>query len=50
MEIGKIDVFLEAVTIVSAYKVLRKQFQKPETIGLILRAVIAVIRTTARKP
>jgi G:T-mismatch repair DNA endonuclease (very short patch repair protein) len=36
MEIGNIDVFLEAVTIVSACnKVLRKRFLKPETIGLI---------------
>jgi hypothetical protein len=36
MEIGNIDVFLEAVTIDSAYnKVLRKRFLKPETIGLI---------------
>jgi hypothetical protein len=36
MEIGNIDVFLEAVTIASACnKVLRKKFLKPETIGLI---------------
>jgi G:T-mismatch repair DNA endonuclease (very short patch repair protein) len=36
MEIGNIDVFLEAVTIASACnKVLRKQFLKPETVGLI---------------
>jgi len=36
MEIGNIDVFLEAVTIASACnKVLRKQFLKPQTIGLI---------------
>jgi hypothetical protein len=36
MEIGNIDVFLEAITIASACnKVLRKKFLKPETIGLI---------------
>ena len=36
MEIGNIDVFLEAVTIASACnKVLRKQFLKPQIIGLI---------------
>ena len=36
MEIGNIDVFLEAVTIASACnKVFRKQFLKPQTIGLI---------------
>jgi hypothetical protein len=36
MEIGNIDVFLEAVTIASACnKVLRKRFLKSETIGLI---------------
>jgi hypothetical protein len=36
MEIGNIDVFLEAVTIASACnKVLRKKFLKPETIELI---------------
>jgi hypothetical protein len=36
MEIANIDVFLEAVTIASACnKVLRKQFLKPETVGLI---------------
>jgi hypothetical protein len=36
MEIGKIDVFLESVTIASAYnKVLHKKFLKPETVGLI---------------
>jgi hypothetical protein len=36
MEIGNVDVFLEAVTIASACnKVLRKKFLKPETIGLI---------------
>jgi hypothetical protein len=36
MEIGNINVFLEAVTISSACnKVLRKKFLKPETIGLI---------------
>jgi G:T-mismatch repair DNA endonuclease (very short patch repair protein) len=36
MEIGNIDVFLEAITIASAYnKVLRKKFLKPSTIGLI---------------
>jgi hypothetical protein len=36
MEIGNIDEFLEAVTIVSACnKVLCKKFIKPETIGLI---------------
>jgi hypothetical protein len=36
MEIGNIDMFLEAVTIASAcIKVLRKKFLKPETIGLI---------------
>jgi G:T-mismatch repair DNA endonuclease (very short patch repair protein) len=35
MEIGKIDVFFEAVTIASACnKVLRKQFLKPQTVGL----------------
>jgi hypothetical protein len=36
MEIGNIDVFLEAVTIVSTCnKVLRKKFLKSETLGLI---------------
>jgi hypothetical protein len=36
MEIGNIDVFLEAVTIASACnEVLRKKFLKPQTIGLI---------------
>jgi hypothetical protein len=36
MEIGNIDVFLEAVVIASACnKMLRKQFLKPETVGLI---------------
>ena len=36
MEIGNIAVFVEAVTIASACnKVLRKQFLKPDTIGLI---------------
>jgi hypothetical protein len=36
MEIGNIDVFLQAVTIASeCNKVLRKRFLKPETIGLI---------------
>jgi len=36
MEIGNIEVFLEAVTIASACnKVLRKKFLKPETIGLL---------------
>jgi len=36
LEIGNIEVFLEALTIASACnKVLRKKFLKPETIGLI---------------
>jgi hypothetical protein len=36
LEIGYIEVFLEAVTIASACnEVLRKKFLKPETIGLI---------------
>jgi hypothetical protein len=36
MEIGNIEVFLEAVTIASACnKVLRKKFLKPDTIALI---------------
>jgi hypothetical protein len=36
MEIGNIEVFLEAVTIASACnKVFCKKFLKPETIGLI---------------
>jgi hypothetical protein len=36
IEIGNIDVFLEAVTIASACnRVLRKRFLKPETVGLI---------------
>jgi hypothetical protein len=36
MEIGNIDVFLEAITIASACnKVLRKKFVKTSTIGLI---------------
>ena len=36
IEIGNVDVFLEAITIVSAFnKVLRKRFLKPNTIGLI---------------
>ena len=36
MQIGNIDVFLEAITIASACnKVLHKRFLKPDTIGLI---------------
>jgi len=36
IQIGNIEVFLEAITIASACnKVLRKQFLKPDTIGLI---------------
>jgi hypothetical protein len=36
IESGNIEVFLEALTIASACnKVLRKKFQKPETVGLI---------------
>jgi hypothetical protein len=36
IEIGNIDVFLEAVAIASASnKVLRKKFLKPQTVGLI---------------
>ena len=36
MQIGNIEVFLEDITIASACnKVLRKQFLKPDTIGLI---------------
>jgi hypothetical protein len=36
MEIGNIEVFLEAITMASACnKVLFKQFLKPDTIGLI---------------
>ena len=36
IEIGNIEVFLEAVTVASACnKVLRKKFLKPETIGLL---------------
>ena len=35
LEIGNIEVFLEALTIASTYKVLRKKFLKPDTIGLI---------------
>jgi len=36
IQIGNIEVFLEAITIVSACnKVLRKQFLKPDAIGLI---------------
>jgi len=35
MQIGHIDVFVEAITIASAgYKVLRKGFLKPDTTGL----------------
>jgi len=35
-QIGNIDVFLEAITIASAYnKVLRKRFLKSDTIGFI---------------
>jgi hypothetical protein len=43
MEIGNIDVFLEAVTIASACKkMLRKKFHESETIGLIpMRGYIA---------
>ena len=40
MEIGNIDVFLEALTIASACnKVLRKKFLKPHNIGLIPRGL-----------
>jgi hypothetical protein len=36
IEIGNIEVYLEAVTIASAWnKVLRMKFLKPETIGLL---------------
>ena len=36
MQTGHIDVFVESITIASAYnKVLRKRFLKPDTIGLI---------------
>jgi len=36
MQIGHIDVFVESITIASAYnKVLRKRFLKPDTVGLI---------------
>jgi len=36
MQIGHIDVFVESITIASAcYKLLRKRFLKPDTIGLI---------------
>jgi hypothetical protein len=36
MQIGIIQVFLESITIAAAYnKVLRKQFLKPDNIGLI---------------
>jgi hypothetical protein len=36
IQIGTIDVFLESVTIASAYnKRMRKRFLKPNTIGLI---------------
>jgi len=36
MQIGKLDVFLESITIVSACnKFLRKSFLQPDTIGLI---------------
>jgi len=36
IEIGNIEVFLEALTMASACKkVLRKKFLKPETVGLI---------------
>ena len=50
LEIGNIEVFLEALTIASACnKVLRKKFLKPETIGLIPPEVIAPIGGIARK-
>ena len=50
MEIGNIAVFVEAVTIASACnKVLRKQFLKPDTIGLIPRGVIQVMSTIVKR-
>jgi hypothetical protein len=51
MEIGNIEVFLEALKIASACnKVLRKKFLKPETIGLIPPGVTVLILDIARNP
>ena len=50
LAIGNIEVFLEALTIASAYnKVLRMKFLKPETVGLIPPGGYSLIRGTARK-
>jgi hypothetical protein len=46
IEIRNIEVFLEALTIVSACnKVLRKKFLKPETVGLIPARVCSANNT-----
>jgi hypothetical protein len=51
MEIGNIEVFLEALTIAPACnKVLHKKFLKPETIGLLPPGGYVPITDIARKP
>jgi len=51
MEIGNIEVFVEALKIASACnKVLRKKFLKPETIGLIPPGVTVLILDIATNP
>jgi hypothetical protein len=51
MEIGNIDVFLEAITIASVFnKVLRKKFLKPSTIGLIPTGGYSCNKNYRRKP
>jgi len=51
MEITNIEVSLKSFTIASpCNEVLRKQFLKPDTIGLIPMVDLVVIIITARKP
>jgi len=50
MQIGHIDVFVESISIASAYnKFLRKRFLKPDTIGLIPMGGYSVITGTVRR-
>jgi len=50
IEVGKVDVFLESCAIASACKkVFRKQFLKPETIGLIPSSGYSCKRNYSKK-
>ena len=50
IESGNIEVFLDALTIASACnKVLRKKFQKPETVGLIPAGVYSANNRYSKK-